>query len=75
MSKTYEEMVELTTSKVREILTNLWSNKVYEDYSSRADVIKELLLVKENLLIIDFGSHRIMNILSCDTIINTLCVF
>ena len=62
MSKTYEEMVELTASKVRDILTKLWRKKVDEGYFPRADVIKELLLVKENLLIIDFGSHRIMNI-------------
>ena len=75
MSKTYEEMLDLSTSKVRAILSNIWSNNVYEDYFPRADVIRELLLVKENLLIIDFGSHRIMDILSCDTIINNLCVF
>ena len=75
MSKTYEEMLDLSTSKVRAILSNVWSNNVYEDYFPRADVIRELLLVKENLLIIDFGSHRIMDILSCDTIINNLCVF
>ena len=75
MNKTYEEMLELSTSKVREILSRIWRNEVYEDYFSRADVIKELLLVKENLLTIDFGSHRVMDLASCDFIINNLCVY
>ena len=75
MDKTYEEMIELSAPNVKELLFEKWSREIHEDYASRADVIKELLLVKENLLIIDFGSHRIMDIISCDFIVNSLCVF
>ena len=75
MRKTCEEMLDLPEHKVRELLFKIWSKEIYEDYFFRTDVIKELLLVKENLLIIDFGSHRIMDIISCDTILNNLCVF
>ena len=75
MNKTYEEMLDLSTQKVKEILIEIWRKEIYEDYFSRADVIKELLLVKENLLTIDFGSNRVMDIISCEFIVNNLCVF
>ena len=75
LNKTFEEMIKLSEQKVREHLFEIWRKEINEDYFSRANVIKELLLVKENLLIIDFGSHRIMDIISCDIIVNNLCVF
>ena len=75
MNITYEEMLELSAANVKKVFLNLWRRKINEDYSHHADVIKELLLVKENMLTIDFGSHRIMDIISCDMIINNLCVF
>ena len=75
MNKTYEEMLDLSAQKVKEILIEIWRKEIYEDYFPRADVIKELLLVKENLLTIDFGSHRVMDIISCEFIVNNLCVF
>ena len=74
MSKTYEEMLELSSKSVKEILFEIWNREINEDYIYHADVIKELLLVKENLLTVDFGSHRLMDIISCDIIINNLCV-
>ena len=75
MNKTYEEMVKLSGPKVKELLHEIWKREIHEDYFIRADVIKELLLVKENLLAIDFGSHRVMNIVSSDFIVNNLCVY
>ena len=75
MNKTYEDMVDLSTPKVKESLFEKWSGDINEDYIARANVIKELRLVRENLLIIDFGLHRIMDIISCDIIVNNLCVF
>ena len=75
MNKTYQEMVDMSAPKVREFLFDLWSREVYEEYILRAEVIKELLLVKEDLLFIDFGFHRMMDIISCDFIVNNLCVF
>ena len=75
MNKTYEDMVYLSTPKVKESLFEIWSGDINEDYIARANVIKELRLVRENLLIIDFGLHRIMDIISCDIIVNNLCVF
>ena len=63
MNITYEEMLELSAANVKKVFLNLWRRKINEDYSHHADVIKELLLVKENMLTIDFGSHRIMNII------------
>ena len=75
LNKTYKEMLELSETKVKELLYTVWRREIYEDYISRADVIRELLLVRENLLIIDFGAHRIMDIVSCDVIVNNLCVF
>ena len=75
MNKTYEDMLDLSAPKVRELLFEKWSRDINEEYVSRATLIKELLLVKENLLIIYFGSHRIMDIISCDIIVNNLCVF
>ena len=75
MNITYEEMLELSAANVKKVFLNLWRRKINEDYSHHADVIKELLLVKENMLTIDFGSHRLMDIISCDMIINNLCVF
>ena len=75
MNKTYEEMVKLSGPKVKELLHEIWKREIHEDYFIRADVIKELLLVKENLLTIDFGSHRVMDIVSSDFIVNNLCVY
>ena len=75
MNKTYEEMVKLSGPKVKELLHEIWKREIHEDYFFRADVIKELLLVKENLLTIDFGSHRVMDIVSSDFIVNNLCVY
>ena len=60
LNKTCEELLKLSEQRVREFLFDIWSKEINEDYFSRADVIKELLLVKENLLIIDFGSHSTM---------------
>ena len=68
-------MLDLSSAKVKELLIEIWRRETYEEYFYRADVIKELLLVKENLLTIDFGSHRVMDIVSCDFIINNLCVY
>ena len=68
-------MLELSSAKVKELLLEIWRIDTYEEYFSRAEVIKELLLVKENLLTIDFGSHRVMDIASCDFINNNLCVY
>ena len=75
MNKTYEEMVKLSGPKVKKLLHEIWKREIHEDYLIRADVIKELLLVKENLLTIDFGSHRVMDIVSSDFIVNNLCVY
>ena len=75
MNKTYREMLELSSAKVKELLLKIRRSNTYEEYFSHAEVIKELLLVKENLLTIDFGSHRVMDIVSCDFIINNLCVY
>ena len=75
MDSTYEEMLNISAPKLKDLLFKLWCRDVNEDYIPRANVIKELLQVKERLLFIDFGSHRIMDIVSCDTIINNLCVF
>ena len=74
LNKTYREMLDLSSAKVKELLLERWRRETYEEYFIRADVIKELLLVKENLLTIDFGSHKVMDIVSCDFIINNLCV-
>ena len=74
LNKTFEEMVSLSASKLKKQLYVLWEREINEEYNHRADVIKELLLVKENLLTIDFGQHRLMDIISCDIIINHLCV-
>ena len=75
MKKTYEEILDLSASNAKEILLKIWHEEIFDDYRARAGVIKELLLVKENLLVIDFGSDRIMDIISCDTIVNNLCVY
>ena len=75
MNKTYKEMLELSAPKAKELLFTVWSREIYEEYISRADVIRELLLVRENLLSIEFGPHRIMDTVSCDIIVNNLCVF
>ena len=75
MKKTYEEILDLSASNAKEILLKIWHEEIFDDYRARAGVIKELLLVKENLLVIDFGSDRIMDIISSDTIVNNLCVY
>ena len=75
LNKTYKEMLELSAPKAKELLFTVWSREIYEEYISRADVIRELLLVRENLLSIEFGPHRIMDTVSCDIIVNNLCVF
>ena len=75
LNKTYREMLDLSSAKVKELLLERWRRETYEEYFIHAEVIKELLLVKENLLTIDFGSHRVMDIVSCDFIINNLCVY
>ena len=75
LNRTYEEMLELSASKAKELLFTVWSREIYEEYTSHAAVIRELLLVRENLLSIEFGPHRIMDIASCDIIVNNLCVF
>ena len=75
MNKTYEEMVNLSGPKVKELLHEIWKREIHEDYFIRADVIKELLLVKENLLTIDFSSLGVIDIVLSDFIVNNLCVY
>mgnify|MGYP005718903679 CR=1 FL=1 len=40
MSKTYEDMLELSSTSVKEILFEIWNREINEDYIYHADVIK-----------------------------------
>ena len=46
LNKTYKEMLELSETKVKELLYTVWRRKIYEDYISCADIRRELLLVR-----------------------------
>ena len=49
MNKTYEEMLDLSAQKVKEILIEIWRKEIYEDYFSCADVIRRTSVSERKL--------------------------
>ena len=67
-NKSHEDILKLTEPKMKKIINEKWTEKINNGYTTRANVIKKLLLTKENIWL-----EKVDRIAS-DTVIDILCV-
>ena len=67
-NKSHEDILKLTEPKMKKIIYEKWNEKINNGYTTRANVIKKLLLTKENILL------RTLHRIASDTVIDIPCV-